>query len=369
GGAIYSLEDLEDHRRGILLLLFTDGKVFHQRSHAFTLEKIARWPMAAWMDLGSEQSVKDPPGSSGKNGLPRYPASRDGIQRAVQRFMTERGAEGPAAPRTAGGRLSDMADIRPEAWTELFLGDALVWAQDCSLVQPVTEGLADALRVKFHPNLPPDRIECLYNLPNTTRTDDGLNFSLEQLKILRQGFQIHRGEAEREEVADFILEQIEAAEPEVEKDSLAYLSWEARMERVGMELGRGDLKRFGELMRSPLAGYLEDSLEHFGYSDQPDKIQLVSKPSDKNALKRLGQLRDNPLRIRNSIPKTAKAALGLLAFLCILTLGWAAFEYNSSLGPIPNLTILGLKTTPALLEIRENGEWNAISSVVPAEAL
>ncbi len=351
-GSVYDLDDLEDQRNGILMLIFTDGKVFHGHKNAFALEAIARWPMTAWMELREQKFWDETTALPIKKKIPLYPATRDGVFQAIRRFMTEQGAKEKITDNLIQDTsLPDLADTRLDAWLEHVLGEAILWAQDCSMIQPVSLGLADGLRVKFHPNLPMEQIECLYALPNTALVNSGLHFSDEILKELRKGFLNRRTEGEQRDVVQFILDQVEQAKPNVSNDSLAYLSWEAVKERVRLELGEDDdLKRFGELVQTPLGGAIGDSLDNYGFSDQPDKIPLRKKPGSKKALQRLARV----MSIKEFVSWKQRVSLGVLILSFFIVFGWMV---KCLLTPIPNLEIAGLEKTPAQLEIRENDTW------------
>ncbi|NNJ84518.1 MAG: hypothetical protein HKP13_06220, partial [Gammaproteobacteria bacterium] len=49
-GAQYHLEDLEDQRQGILVLVFADQAPAPGTDGDFSLERLARWPMVAWIN-------------------------------------------------------------------------------------------------------------------------------------------------------------------------------------------------------------------------------------------------------------------------------------------------------------------------------
>ena len=302
--------------------------------------------------------------------IPFYPATRDGLIQAVRDFLTEQGsAEKISDNLIRENRFADQADTKQGAWLEYFLGDALLWAQDCSVIQPITDGLADALRLKFHPNLPPEQIECLYALPNTTHTNSGLRFSNETQEILRKEFLQRRSEAEQKEVVNFILDRVEKAKPDVEKDNLAYLSWEAVRERVRLEVaGDNDLKRFGELLHTPLAKSLGDSLTNYGF-DTSGRIPLLTKPKNKRALQRLSMIKGNPFDIKNLLSRWHKVGLALLIFCVLMSFSLTTKNFLDASGSTPRLEIAGLETTSAHLEIWDNDKWKVEKGLVEAGQL
>ncbi|MCI0526705.1 MAG: hypothetical protein L0Y56_04535, partial [Nitrospira sp.] len=177
-GAVFQLEDLEDHRRGYLVLIFSDGKGFYPRRDTFVLEALARWPMVAWMELREPCFWDESTVLPIRYGLPIYPATRDGLLRAMGRFLTERGLQEDFSKEAINWRgIPAYTGTNLLAYVEQVLGNALLWAQACAMIQPVNLGLADALRQRFHADLPPERIERLFALPGPTHSVSGLQFS------------------------------------------------------------------------------------------------------------------------------------------------------------------------------------------------
>ncbi|MCP4699554.1 MAG: hypothetical protein GY862_22305, partial [Gammaproteobacteria bacterium] len=280
------LEDLEDHRRGYLLLIFTDGKWAYGTQKKFDLEQLARWPMIAWMDLREPRLWDVEAAIPVRYHIPVYPASPDGIVKAVRLFLTEQASAGDFSAKAAQARgLPPLLADLPDRHIEYLLGDALGWAQDCAMTQPLSPGLADALRKQFHSHLPGQRIGRLYALPGTIRNSSGLQFTDEVLRVLRTGFIQHRDPSEQESVLKFILEKIEAAKPTdktADKTAPAYLMWELAQERIKMELdAKDDFKRLAQLAKTPLGSYISAELEPYGFQDDTAKIPLrLKKPQN-----------------------------------------------------------------------------------------
>ena len=120
-GSVYHLDDLEDQRRGILLLLFTDGKVFHRAQTGFALESLARWPQLAWLELRDQKFWDESLTLAIQNKIPIYPATCSGLIQAVRQFLTEQGTSKEAVSDffpdilTAKGLIS-QADAKYDAW-------------------------------------------------------------------------------------------------------------------------------------------------------------------------------------------------------------------------------------------------------------
>ena len=361
-GSVYYLEDLEDHRRGYLLLIFTDGKGLYRHESTFALEALTRWPMVAWMDLREPRFWDETSVLPVRYGIPIYPATPAGTIKAVRRFLTERAAEPDFLQQARHWQdTPDEYTFKLEACINEFLGDALTWAQDCAMLQPVISlGLADALRRKFHPHLPAERTERLFALPGTQCNVSGLRFSDEALKVLRAGFLVRRGEQEQEEVLRFLLQEIEKSEPDEEGDSLAHLAWEFVRERVRLELDPdNDLARLAQLARTPLGNAVGASLEGFGFEGETDKIPLRLKPRSKHALQRLARISDGLKISKLEAYPVARWHWFALAIMILSFLGFTAwacavyfgFSSTASSGMI-------LKDTLYRLERRVGDTWS-----------
>ena len=316
-GSVFHLDDLEDHSNGIVMLIFTDGKSFQGLKKSFSLEAIARWPMVAWMDLRAQRFWDESSDLAIQYKIPIFPATAAGLVQAIQVFLTEQGLRDKSTEATNENKyLPNIYNKKPELWVEHFLGDALLWAQDCSMIQPISSSMAQKLREKFYPHLSADEIECLHALPNTTPIESNIHFSDDMLKVLRNGFMLRKSEDEQNQVIFFILDQIEAAKPDAPEDSLAYLSWESIKERVRLEMGTDDdLERFGELLNSPLGESISDKLDNYGYSD--DKISMRESKS-KKAKERLAKVCGNPLGI-NLISRMHKLCFAIVLFSFIVS--------------------------------------------------
>lgn len=278
-GSVNRLEDLEDQRRGYLLLIFTDGKGIDRHTGTFALEALGRWPMVAWMELREPAWWDETSALPTRYGIPIYPATPAGLMQAVSRFLTEQSSQKDFSDDAANRQgLPLHTETKLDAYVEQLLGDALLWAQDCAMLQPMSLGLADALRRRFHPHLPPERMDRLLALPGTTQNISGAHFSNEILKVLRNSFLQRRDEHEQEEVLKFILEKIQQAKPH-ENDSPAHLAWEAVKERVRLELEPDDnLERLAQLAKTKLGDSISAGLENYGFPGEPDKIPLHHRP-------------------------------------------------------------------------------------------
>ncbi|MCP4106342.1 MAG: leucine-rich repeat domain-containing protein, partial [Desulfobacteraceae bacterium] len=375
-GSVFRMEDLEDQHRGYLVLIFSDGRGLHRQQDAFVLESLARWPMIAWMELREPRFWDESTDWPASYGIPVYPATKDGLVLAMGRFLTEQGTledfnTGRVDCRGILGR--GAGEVR--AYTERLLGDALVWAQACAMIQPVTVGMADALRGEFHELLPCERVERLFALPGTLNTVSGLKFSVPVLSVLRSGFVIHRNEEQQEQVLRFLLEKIRGAEP-AEKGSVAYLAWEWQYERVRLELEpEKALKRLAELAApgSLLASYVTSDMGNVGvgsgeFGDDDLRVPLRVRPKGRYALQRLGRIAKNSgIDVRESFPVGRKhwIAFCLLVLSFFGMLGWTCITYINFLQSVIQIyhNTKG-DYIPVILEFKDSDIWQISSPFV-----
>ena len=368
-GAAFRIEDLDGLRKGCFLLLFTDGKGLG-REKAFVLESMSRWPMKAWMDLRGvrfwDNTVRIPV----EKGLPVFPASGPGCVRAFRQVLSERGDDHDMSdPALAGPGLPEKTGGISEACLESLLGDALPWARDCAMFQPLTPGLADKLRLRFHKDLPPERMELLHAIPGTVSGVSGLRFSEEAEAILRAGFLSCRAEEDQERVLECIVEQINEAEPKdnIDCPNNDRQAWTMVRDRVRLEMDKERDAAAASLVRlknTPLGAVLDENMEKFGLPGKSDKIPIrvdLEKTNEKTKqrLARISQkLFHIPIleKFPVSWPKRALlASMGLGVAIC-LALG--VYEYANR--------EINWKTTGenpfAVLEIFENGDWREIDA-------
>jgi len=357
-GSLCFLNDFSDYRHGILLFVFTDGKVFQNLKNQFFLETIAHWPMLAWMELRGERFWDESTKIAQKNKIPVFPANKNGIVDAITYFLTEKGPN--LKEVSISGCLPVYSSYVPESTISNLLGETLNWAQDCSIIQPVTPELAHKIRQHFYPELSENQIECLYALPNTIVTGSGLKFSNNILKILCQGYYRRRKPHEQKELVDFILSQLDKAKPhDVPMNSLAYLSWEAINERLKLTIKDGyRLKRFGELLQTPLGLSIADQLEHYGFTD--NKIPLP-KPEKIFAQHRLSNVPGNPLKISFSTTQNISwkyfVLLWILVVMFLINAGWTIKCMVIPEAVKPNVDIIGIQNVPATLEMLKDNGW------------
>jgi TonB family protein len=299
-GHTHWLDDLDNNRRDYLLLLFSDGKGIGQRNE-LTLETLSNWPMVAWMELREPRFWDESTARIARHGIPIYPATAEGLLQVTSRFLTEQGAQKRGEVKKASWRgVPPLVGEGVAAYVEKLLGDSLLWAQACAMIQPVTPGLADALRRQFQPHLPPERFGRLMLLPGTTQAVSGIKFSNPVLSALRAGFAVRWSEEKQEEILTFILERLHEVEPE-RADSLAHLAWECSVERVRLELEpEPAARRLWQLDSTVLHDFIRAELDNIvlpgggngrkAGADAPIPLRIA--PRDDRALGQLAEIAD-----------------------------------------------------------------------------
>lgn len=269
-GGVRELRELAAWRQQTIVLVHTDGSGFHYRAERDSLAALAEWPHVAVLDPRSPDRRDPATDPLAAVTLARFDANETGIARAFRSFV-DRSRRDVARPVSAGrGRRARAADIAdPEREVAAVLGDSLMWAADCVWLQPCSRALAEALRQRFHPDLPTDRLQRILALRGTRSDADGFRYGVAVRGALRAIWKRRRTEGERREVLDFIQQQIDDAEP-AERDSTAHLAWEAIRERFLLESRPGHSPRRMAELAPLLAPYLRESLHGFRIS-RPDE--------------------------------------------------------------------------------------------------
>jgi outer membrane protein OmpA-like peptidoglycan-associated protein len=280
-GTCYNLKVLSYESDNYLLLIFSDGKSFRYQRDRAILAALSEWEQVAWMDLREVRAWDESAALPARFDLPVYPATANGLVQAIGGFLSESRRQNdftevaqyaPGLPVQIGDDFDDFV-----AYIRALLGDALLWAQCCAMLQPISLGLADGLRCRFFAQLPPERIERLFALPNTISTVNGLHFATPIIAILRLGFLRHFTDEEQQERLQFILDKLKAAEPK-DKKSPAHLAWEWRYQRVNLELNPEQaLKRLSELAGTPLGQTVRSELENTAPVQNNEKPCLFKK--------------------------------------------------------------------------------------------
>ena len=355
-GRAFYLDDLEAQRNGLLLLVFGEADRA-QIGCRLSLERLARWPHRAWMDLSPVELRAPRTTLPERCGLPGYPATADGLLRAFQRFLSETAPQSKAAAPTQP--FHSWSDD-PSADVERRLGDALPWAAACALIQPFSYGLADGLRRACFKHLPNERIERLAALPGTSITAEGLRYADSVAERLQTLFFRRIPDTQRSQILDYLLKALNDAWEEQQQldpnlsNSPAHLAWERRYQQLRLMLEPEEaLKRLSELDGTPLGGAIGRDLQRLA--------PHLPRPNDRLAQQRLARLAPAcgiPLLDRFRLRRWHRAVAGMLALgllgagLLSLYLGWQAFQS----GPRMVVTAEAEISTPVkLLEVSKQG--------------
>ncbi|MCP4351404.1 MAG: hypothetical protein GY795_38550, partial [Desulfobacterales bacterium] len=373
---IYSLEDIEDRQKEYLIFIFSDGKGLyrHQKGlqDTFELKSLARWCMVAWMELRTPRFWDETTDQLAEY-FPIYPATREGLLRAMEDFLTKKGRlEKVCQDKKNWPRIPPSIGANLAGYVEQVSGEALMWVQACAMIQPITLGMAHALRQKFHPTLPYERIERLFAMPGTLKTVAGLRFSTPVLSVLRSGFAIRREGKEQENVLEFLLEKIKLVEPK-EKKSLAYIEWEFQFERVRLELKpKIALKELERLAGSPLVPYIESEMENVRPPSEKTDLSCIPlrvEPKDEDSVRCLARITKNK-NILKSLPDTRKYWLTLsvlIVFFIFFTFtgisGWKNTSvYRFLTNKVIIITFLNaLQNIPARIEVKNDNIWQSVN--------
>ncbi len=278
-GQAYNIEYMDSQKLNSLFLIFSDGASFRNQRNRNLLDTISSWPQVVWMEQREYIFWDEFTLLPLKHRIPAFPATDFGLLDAFCLFNSNSTNRQEITEYNIGANLNSVlfsTSNLPKI--EFFLGEVILWAADCTLIQPVTLGLAEAIRLEFHPKISKDKIQRICKLPQTIFSTSGMKFSKEIMIFLRRELLNRRTEKEIMAVHKFISNEIKKVEPKEDEDSLAYLSWEAIYQRVQLEVSQVDaLKRLEELSLSPLGGYIESSLDNFGFTDDKDLIPLVKK--------------------------------------------------------------------------------------------
>ena len=376
-GTAIELADLEQDRDKVVVLLFSDGGGFSRHPGPQFLQQLAEWPRVAWLHLKESKLRTATDAELERLGIRVFPATPSGLQDALYSFIIQGpvSQEEDVAPMSADHTLY-RSDMTHDAYAERLLGDALMLAADCCLFQPCSKALAERLRRRFHAHLPHTRIQRIYRLPGLQRDGVGLNFDYETQRFLRRTWLNRRHPQDQQNVLKFIKKELEKAKPAtISSDSLAYLTWEAGLERVRLELEPDtDLKRFAELASSPVGRFMKASIQgcHVPGGNPPKgdrEIPLRLIPNDPRAQQRLAgvdrnigipRLKALPLKFRHWVGLIAPVLLGMVC----LFLAWSTWQEEASW---PKWTVIGKGAERLLLwakterdeQFRQIGHWGS----------
>ena len=226
--------------------------------------------------------------SRAAQGLPVFPATPNGLQQAFARFAIGRHVElkEETHPRPLPIRSQSPSEA---VYLESLLEDALMWAADCTCLQPCSPALAERLREEFHSELPTTALQRIYRLEGTTVEAAGIVFDQPMLRLLRTSWLARRTDDQQVAVLEFIAQELRNAKPASAADNatnLAELTWRAALARVQLEIDPNvrHLQELGRLASSPVGQYLATSLAGFSVSTtDAEKASLRVEPTDPHA--------------------------------------------------------------------------------------
>lgn len=280
-GAVVELSELERESESHVVLIFSDGASFDGTSPVCEqarkdLARLARWPRVAWIDFREPRFRSSSGNLAAELRLPVFPATPLGLQRAMESFLF-RNARILGEPPTE--QITIAPDCDPDTYVETLLGDALLWAAECSLLKPCSLALADALRRRFWPTLPPSRLQRILRLDGVGRDVVGLTFQPRIRAALKRIWLARRSDDQQRRVLRFILEQINAARPDQAADnSLAHTTWQASQQVVRIELDANDelVDDLERLVATPAAAFVHEALDRCQLStNRPAAIDRI----------------------------------------------------------------------------------------------
>ena len=290
GARSYDLDDWDERREGLLVLLVTEGKGLYLPQHTRALDALATWPKVAWLDPREPRFWDAGTGLAVQRRIPVFPATADGLLALSRALLTEQG-QPPATLRPA---LLLDPELPLSQRVVRILDAALPWAQTCSLLPSVPAGLAEALRRRFHPEIAPTAIGRFSLLPGTERDSEGLHLARDVRRILLAGCLSRRSDHALDEIVSFVRQQLESAELTVPDDSLARHARDGI--RIRLELLAGGVPSADQaelLLRGglPTAAALRVQL-----GQDAGLLRAVGKlgPEQSRQLERLGVLRRDP---------------------------------------------------------------------------
>jgi len=306
----YWLDDLDNESRDSLFLFFSDGKHIGKLQDRFALERLATLPLVAWFDFREPKFWNETAYLIKTYGIPVYQANADGLKRAFDHFLMESGSKNDEGSRVSQWRgFPPFTDGQVAAYVEHLLGDSMVWAQACAMIQPISLNLAHTLRHRFQPHLPAERIERLSRLPGTTWEHSCLRFSREVVAALRGGFSARLAPEKQDAILSFIQQQIRRHEPPKNEHSLRRLAWEWTLRRVQLESAPDEaLPVLSRLSSTPLGAEIRRDLSSLVFVDQHTDslaatgrppIPLRTKPSTREGIAYLKELSPRAVMTRS----------------------------------------------------------------------
>ena len=327
------LRELHAWRQLYVVLVYTDGSGLARPADRQTLVPLTEWPAVALLDPRSPDRRGAAADPLADVPLARFRADEEGVSRAFRSFVDQRhtGAVGERQASEPARRTRQILSSDPVRRLASALGDSLLWAADCVWLQPCSLALAEALRERFHPHLPTSRLQRILDLPDTRSDPDGFRFGSRTRNALRNTWKRRRSEEDRQEVLDFIDDQLAEAEPD-DRQSMSHLVWEVIRERFLLGADpRHSPRRLAELADSAVSPYVQESLHDFRVGRGPaddDRTVLETECDDPKSQQFLASMSDNldiPYYSRLPLKRSQKgilSACATAATVCLLGLLW-----------------------------------------------
>lgn len=269
-GGEYRLDDFDDNRNGFLVLVFSDSQGIDPNQDRILLEDMAQWPFLFWIETRPENQWDDITCFIGEY-VPVYPSTRDSLRRISQQLRSET------------FRRESLPDIHHSESMEEILRDLLPWACACALLQPIDFGVAEHLRKTFFDSLPLEDIRLLLTLPGTTRTNDGLSFSIRTrnklLAILRSRWPEKETTLRRE--LDTLFESDPDKPPE---NTAAYLIWSMHSALNKLQIDKdkaySGAKMLSDLLSSQIGYCIEELFQKLVETDADSSNFVPIRPLD-----------------------------------------------------------------------------------------
>ena len=215
------------------------------------------------------------------SGVSVLPATAAHLRDALARIFAPDRVTAGGKPPTLGPALSGNADR--ETLAALMLGDALDWAQDCALVQPVSFALAERLRAG-HPKLAGPERQILFSrlaaLPGSWVGPEGLRFEPQLRRHLLSGF---AARPEDQQAAAAIIDAAFGEEPPGHTENAVWRYARAQVHLLTRHMSDDgwieleDVRREGLVDDKPIQDFV-GRLRTPGQPKDPQAIVLPSEP-------------------------------------------------------------------------------------------
>lgn len=169
----------------------------------------------------------------------------------------------------------------------LILGDAVDWAAASSVIQPISVGLADAIRQAFFPHLSALAFGRLALLDGVQLTSDGLSFSPKDLQYLRRRFSQRTPEIRQEQIFALIEASIAEFQRDLTIDEESLAARMLQLHEATFLYDRGQTKgaeKLGDLSQTLLLDRARDVVERHVMPQQASRssadVPQFRKPED-----------------------------------------------------------------------------------------